>query len=649
MAYQVYLPDGYVQALATPNGGTISGQNVSLDIDGQLRNSGQITAGDLLQVKAGSLDLSPNVVDIGTNAYKAQGGWNVVTGTVVQPGGFLSAMRMDIDAGMIHAVNDAFRITRADGTVDEEASAALVAQLKESLGLNYTEDTLQDDIHSRFIKEKKGFGIIGQIVAMVAAVAISIVTAGAGAALMGVAMAQMTVAQAMIAVAIDAAISATLSSMVSQVITTGSLNIGAALKAGAVSGLTAGLTQGALGALNLSAPGVSSFGDNIAKGNWAAVQANAGSYIQASIVRSAISAGVNTAVYGGSFGQAFAGGLVRDAAAVGANAVGVSAPGIGMPGSDPSTILTNVLGHALVGCAAQSLSGGDCAGGAIGGAASAIAAPLIRDEVYAGSDAVRYSDDAVRQALTVGLATLIGGAAGALLGADVTSAGLAAQNEAINNATAMMVPRPAPTGPGGTYTPNNGPQKSDPLANPLEAENDGGPIGTPNNGPQGGTLTGTPASGPQGLTILANPGCGSAAGLGCVGLSVIASVKDGVDKLSNALGMSTPAGADSAANTANSERLANQLTAEQIANGHAFDKHVLIQNEFGGSITSKQQFAEKIETILNNPSATKQLSNERAAYWDDATGVVIIVNPKASDRGTAFKPTNGKIYFDNLR
>ncbi|MGO4417033.1 DUF637 domain-containing protein, partial [Cupriavidus sp. KB_39] len=310
--------------------------------------------------------------------------------------------------------------------------------------------------------------------------------------------------------AIDAAISATLSSMVSQVITTGSLNIGAALKAGAVSGLTAGLTQGALGALNLSAPGVSSFGDNIAKGNWAAVQANAGSYIQASIVRSAISAGVNTAVYGGSFGQAFAGGLVRDAAAVGANAVGVSAPGIGMPGSDPSTILTNVLGHALVACAAQSLSGGDCAGGAIGGAASAIAAPLIRDEVYAGSDAVRYSDDAVRQALTVGLATLIGGAAGALLGADVTSAGLAAQNEAINNATAMMVPRPAPTGPGGTYTPNNGPQKSDPLANPLEAENDGGPIGTPNNGPQGGTLTGTPASGPQGLTILANPGCGSA-------------------------------------------------------------------------------------------------------------------------------------------
>ncbi len=64
-----------------------------------------------------------------------------------------------------------------------------------------------------------------------------------------------------------------------------------------------------------------------------------------------------------------------------------------------------------------------------------IAAPLIRDEVYAGSNVINYSDDKVRQALTVGLATLMGGAAGALLGTNVTSAGLAAQNEAINNAT----------------------------------------------------------------------------------------------------------------------------------------------------------------------------------------------------------------------
>lgn len=70
-------------------------------------------------------------------------------------------------------------------------------------------------------------------------------------------------------------------------------------------------------------------------------------------------------------------------------------------------------------------------------AASALAAPLIRDQVYADSAVVNYSDDKILQALTVGLSTLVGGLTGAALGVDVTSAGLAAQNEAINNATSM--------------------------------------------------------------------------------------------------------------------------------------------------------------------------------------------------------------------
>ncbi|WP_458762567.1 two-partner secretion domain-containing protein [Cupriavidus basilensis] len=445
---QVYLPEGYAQALTKPTGGTIAGDKVSLDIAGQLRNSGAITAADTLNVKAGSIDAGPNVVDIGTSAYKAQGGWNVITGTVVQPGGFMSAMRMNIEADSIHAVNNAFLIRNADGTVDEAATVALVNQLKANLGLNYTEGTVADDIHTRFIQEKKGgFGPIGMVVAMVAAVAISIVTAGAGAVLvtaaLGSAFAATAVGVAM-SVAISGLIAGTLSSMVSQLILTGSLNIGAALKAGVVSGVTAGLTQGALGALNLGNAGVTSIGDNIAKGSWDAVQSNLGNYVQASVVRSAISAGVNTVAYGGSFGQAFANGLVRDAAAVGANAIGVTLPGIGTVGADTGTILANAAGHALLGCAAQSLTGGDCAGGAVGGAASALAAPLIRDAVYADSSAAKYSDDLNRLAATVGLASLIGGAAGALLGTNATSAALAAQNESLNNATSGDVKKPGP-------------------------------------------------------------------------------------------------------------------------------------------------------------------------------------------------------------
>ncbi|WP_265922419.1 two-partner secretion domain-containing protein [Cupriavidus nantongensis] len=191
---QVYLPDGYAQRLTKPTGGTIAGDNVSLDFAGQIRNSGQVMAGDTLKVKAGSIDNAPNVVDIGTSAYRVQGGWNVVTGTVVQPGGFMSAMRMDIEADSINAVNDAFRVMRADGSVDVDATKALIAKLKANLGLNYTEGTIGDDIHQQFIKEKKGFGPLGQVVAIVAAMALAVATAGAAAATL--AAAQVTAAEA---------------------------------------------------------------------------------------------------------------------------------------------------------------------------------------------------------------------------------------------------------------------------------------------------------------------------------------------------------------------------------------------------------------------------------------------------------------------
>ncbi|WP_231586594.1 two-partner secretion domain-containing protein [Cupriavidus basilensis] len=445
---QVYLPEGYAQALTKPTGGSIAGDNIKLDIEGQLRNTGTVTATDTLQVKAGSIEIGPNVVDIGTSAYKVQGGWNEITGTVVQPGGFMSAMHMDIETERIHAVNDAFLIRNADGTVDEAATLALVNQLKANLGLNYTEDTVSDDIHTRFIKEKKGFGVLGQIVALAAAVAISIVTAGTGTAIVGAAYSAAMGATAAAGAAFAAAgigaamslavtglVAGTLSSMASQLILNGSLDIGAALKAGVVSGATAGLTKGVTAGLDLGGAGLSSIGENISLGNWGAIQANFGSYIASSVVRSAISAGVNTIAYGGSFGQAFAGGLVRDAAAGVANAIGGGLPGIGSDKATAETILANAAGHALLGCAAASLTGGDCAGGAVGGAASAIVAPLIRDVVYADSPVLNYSDDKIRQALTVGLATLIGGVAGELLGTDATSAALAAQNESLNNAT----------------------------------------------------------------------------------------------------------------------------------------------------------------------------------------------------------------------
>ncbi|ULX52735.1 hemagglutinin [Cupriavidus taiwanensis] len=238
---QVYLPDGYAQRLTKPTGGTIAGENVGLDFAGQIRNSGQVMAGDTLKVKAGSIDNAPNVVDIGTSAYRVQGGWNVVTGTVVQPGGFMSAMRMDIEADSINAVNDAFRVMRPDGSVDVDATKALVAKLKANLGLNYTEGTIGDDIHQQFIKEKKGFGPLGQIVAIVAAVALAVATAGAVSAT--IAAAQLTAAEAGMATLIA-------TGSIAQATAAGGILASSALAAGGMANLA---IAGALGSIASSA------------------------------------------------------------------------------------------------------------------------------------------------------------------------------------------------------------------------------------------------------------------------------------------------------------------------------------------------------------------------------------------------------------
>ncbi|WP_342052932.1 MULTISPECIES: DUF637 domain-containing protein, partial [unclassified Cupriavidus] len=438
------------QALSLPTGGTISGDSIRIAVDGQLRNSGQIVASDTLTVRAESIDLSPNVVSIGTNAYKAQGGWNVVTGTVVQPGGFLSAMQMDIEADSIRAINDAFRITRADGSVDADASAALVAQLKESLGLNYVEGTVADDIHTQFIKEKKGFGPLGQIVAMVAAVAASIVTAGAAAAAMGVALSSMTLGQAMMV----AALSSMAGSMASQIVSGQGLNFGKIAQAGLIGAVTAGLTNGIT--FDGSSFGVSEWGQSLKDTNTLANLAGsntAGGALQAAkdgatgtvyqqavgmVGTGLINAGVNTAFNGGSFGQALINNLVGQAAALGANDIGSH--------TDPLS-LQNIASHAALGCAAQSAMGGDCESGAIGGAASAVVAPLVRDGLYGGSQTVTTVDNGdgtvttttsynnpVYNAATVAIAMLAGGGLAAALGQNANAAAAAAQNEALNNA-----------------------------------------------------------------------------------------------------------------------------------------------------------------------------------------------------------------------
>ncbi len=89
----------------------------------------------------------------------------------------------------------------------------------------------------------------------------------------------------------------------------------------------------------------------------------------------------------------------------------------------------------------------------------------------------------------------------------------------------------------------------------------------------------------------------------------------------------------------------NSLISREIASGHAFEKHVMNQGEFPGWIRTRNQLAGHVESIINNPTATKMLSKNRTGYWYEPSGTVVIYNPSAVDGGTAFQPTKGIQYF----
>ena len=95
--------------------------------------------------------------------------------------------------------------------------------------------------------------------------------------------------------------------------------------------------------------------------------------------------------------------------------------------------------------------------------------------------------------------------------------------------------------------------------------------------------------------------------------------------------------------------------SQEIAGGHAFEKHVLgignpSQAEFGGlGIRTRNQFAEHIENVINNPTQSGALRNGREYFYDRTTNTIVIRNPRAADGGTAFRPVDPDTYLKNLR
>jgi len=91
---------------------------------------------------------------------------------------------------------------------------------------------------------------------------------------------------------------------------------------------------------------------------------------------------------------------------------------------------------------------------------------------------------------------------------------------------------------------------------------------------------------------------------------------------------------------------------QRIAEGHAFEKH-FEKGEFKDlGIKTREDFARHIDNVVAKATGSnvRSLKYGRMAYWDDATGTVVIHDPQSPDLGTAFRPSAGKRYFtDELK
>ncbi|WP_232443018.1 filamentous hemagglutinin N-terminal domain-containing protein [Burkholderia ubonensis] len=430
---QVYLPQD-TQAISA--GGNISGQDVTLkfnqDGNGSILNTGSITASRTLSVDTHTLTNQANQVDVGEIWQKVDGGYLKTTGTTVQPGGFMSAANMDLNVQVLNQIGGALQKLNADGAVDQTGTQQVLENLQQQLGANFTQTSVSDHLHSDFVKE--GGGLPTFVVAAIA-IAASIVTAGAAAAAAGVVMTELSVGSVMIG-----ALGGMVGSITSQAFSGDGLNFGQILQAGALGAVTAGVLAGT-GLADLK--GLQELGKTIGSGGTVSL-GQLGQALQTIAERGVVTATIDTAISGGSFATALEHSVISDLGMVGAGAIGTAS-------ADKTSVLAEghpgyVLAHAALGCALSSAEGTGCAAGAIGGATSALVAPIVRDALYDGSEKtttiqnfdgtttkITTYDNPLLNGLTAGVSVFASGGLASALGANAQGAIGTSENEVLNN------------------------------------------------------------------------------------------------------------------------------------------------------------------------------------------------------------------------
>ncbi len=377
---------------------------------------------------------------------KVRGGYVDTTGTVVQPGGFMSAANMNLNVQTLNQIGGALQVLNGDGTVNQAGTQQLIATLQQQLGANFSQTSLSDNLHTSFTAQG-GFGF-SDIVEMAFVVALSIMTAGGTAAAMGTSLAKLTVGEAIIV----AAASATTGNLASQAIAGNGFSFASLLEAVAVAAVTAGITNGitynsttgSFGFANLnqglnSLPqnvhtlaqlaGISNVASSIVPKAGESAASSLPQALEAIGAVSAIDAGVQTAIEGGSFLRNLEKDAAGNLAAAGAFAIGNAKNGLMTDLGEVGGQLAYVGLHATLGCAASAAEGTGCSGGAIGGAASAAFSPDFLKVI----DPTGAALDPGQQAALAGFATLLGGSLAGLAGANPQGGAMAGQNEALNN------------------------------------------------------------------------------------------------------------------------------------------------------------------------------------------------------------------------
>ncbi|ALU64322.1 hypothetical protein DA70_11540 [Pandoraea pnomenusa] len=442
---QVYLPENFTALSA--GGQILASNDLSLNFGsaatgGSILNTGSITSGGTLTVNTGTLTNRANVVDVGEIwSYIKDAGYLKTTGTMVQPGGFMSAAAggLTLNVDQFNQIGGALQLLAPNGQVDQAATQAFIAGVSAQLGDNFLQQALKDDLHTDFVKQGGDFGI--QQVGMIMAAAMT--GAALGPLFSGMVAAQLgTTAATFVTgglgnVMASAALTAMTSSTLTQVMFNGTFDFGSALKTGLSAAVTAGLLNGityssadGLGFSTTASPNslASLAGVKPTFVDGAVSQAGATTASQwltqgmAILGQSVIQAGVQSTIQGGSFLEALkASGVSNLSAAL--------AYQIGNLGPESLGTLGYAGVHAALGCASSAALGTGCAGGAIGGALSAMSANEIAKAVTNGQGIADPAQLAIISAATQLLSGLAAGAAGA----DPNAAALAAQNEVVNN------------------------------------------------------------------------------------------------------------------------------------------------------------------------------------------------------------------------